>query len=194
VRCSRNLGEPLRATNIGPANGTLWAMVSSVTRLDGRYIDNGSRRLSAVEITNHGPGDVYELDLEDAERDGIRLQHIELPVPRLPAGKGSASSATGSIRLARSAAPTSPSRLSGRPSTAYRSEKSSSSASQVEMDIRVPIPLDQEGLSAANAPNAGGSSSGTTAPPMRKRKLSPRQPFTTALCAASLRRQIQMHG
>jgi hypothetical protein len=48
--------------------------------------------------------------------------------------------------LLRSAAPTSPSRLSGRPSTAYRSEKSSSSASQVEMDIRVPIPLDEEGF------------------------------------------------
>ena len=47
---------------------------SPVPRLDGRYIDNGSRRLSAVEITNHSPGDVYELDLEDAERDGIRLQ------------------------------------------------------------------------------------------------------------------------
>lgn len=31
------------------------------------------------------------------------------------------------------------------------------------MDIRVPIPLDEEGLSAGNAPNAGGSSSGTTA-------------------------------
>ena len=61
---------------------------SPVPRLDGRHIDNGSRRLSAVEITNHGPGDVYELDLEDAERDGIKLQDIELPVPRLPAGKG----------------------------------------------------------------------------------------------------------
>jgi hypothetical protein len=35
-----------------------------------------------------GPGDVYELDLEDAERDGIKLQDIELPVPRLRAGKG----------------------------------------------------------------------------------------------------------
>jgi hypothetical protein len=61
---------------------------SPVPRLGGRYIDNGSPRLSAVETTNHGPGDVYELDLEDAERDGIMLQEIELLVPRLPAGKG----------------------------------------------------------------------------------------------------------
>ena len=34
------------------------------------------------------PGDAYELDLEDAERDGIRLQDIQLPVRRLAAGKG----------------------------------------------------------------------------------------------------------
>ena len=34
------------------------------------------------------PRDAYELDLEDAERDGIRLQDIQLPVPRLAAGKG----------------------------------------------------------------------------------------------------------
>jgi hypothetical protein len=60
---------------------------AAVPRLDGRYIDNGPRKLSAVEITNHGPGDVYELDLEDAERDGIRRQDMELPVPKLPAGK-----------------------------------------------------------------------------------------------------------
>jgi predicted nucleotide-binding protein len=60
---------------------------SSTPRLDGRYIDNGSGRLSAVEITNHGPGAVYELDLEDAERDGIRRQGVDLPVPQLPPRK-----------------------------------------------------------------------------------------------------------
>jgi len=60
---------------------------SLIPRLDGRYIDNGSGRLSAVEILNSGPGDFYELDLEDPERDGIRRQDVEFPVRKLPAGK-----------------------------------------------------------------------------------------------------------
>jgi hypothetical protein len=106
---------------------------SPVPRLDGRYIDNRSRRLSAIEITNHGPGDVYELDLEDAERDGIRLQDIELPSQGCQRARGSASSATGSIRLVRSAAPIHHRGYPGRPSTAYRSEKIGVGAGQTRL-------------------------------------------------------------
>jgi hypothetical protein len=63
------------------------SQTASTPQLDGRYIDNGRGRLSAVEIINLGPGDVYGLDLEDADRDGIRREGIELPVQKLPAGK-----------------------------------------------------------------------------------------------------------
>src|SRR5215218_8933899 len=59
----------------------------------------------------------------------------------------------GSIRSVRSVAPTSPSRLSERPSTAYLSGKSCSSASQAEMDIPVPLPLDQDGLIRRECPS-----------------------------------------
>ena len=64
------------------------SQLSAVPRLDGRYIDNGNRKLSAVEVTNHGPGDVYELDLEDAERDGIRLRRLTCLLPKLPRASG----------------------------------------------------------------------------------------------------------
>jgi hypothetical protein len=63
------------------------SQTASTPQIDGRYIDNGNRRRSAVEIINLGPGDVYGLDLEDADRDGIAREDIELPVPKLPAGK-----------------------------------------------------------------------------------------------------------
>jgi hypothetical protein len=51
---------------------------SATPRLDGRFIDNGSRRLAYVEI-NRGPGDVYELDVEDAEAAGILTEDRTCP-------------------------------------------------------------------------------------------------------------------
>lgn len=39
-------------------------------------------------ITNHGPGDVYDLDVEAEEEDRlITRSEGEFPVPKLPAGK-----------------------------------------------------------------------------------------------------------
>jgi predicted nucleotide-binding protein len=61
---------------------------ASTPRLDARYIDNGGSRLGSIEIVNHGPGDVFELDIEEPhETVGIIRQSGDLPVPKLPAGK-----------------------------------------------------------------------------------------------------------
>jgi hypothetical protein len=60
---------------------------SGVPRLDARYIDNG-RSLGHVEITNHGPGDVYDLDATAEEKEGLLVRGTgDLPVAKLPAGK-----------------------------------------------------------------------------------------------------------
>ncbi|MEV6304640.1 nucleotide-binding protein [Actinoplanes sp. NPDC051861] len=62
--------------------------VSGKPRLDARYIDNGRGRISEVEVTNYGPGDVYELDLDADEEVGLRTRaDDDFPVPRLPQGK-----------------------------------------------------------------------------------------------------------
>jgi hypothetical protein len=65
------------------------AKVSDTPRLDARYIDNGGgSRMDAVEVTNHGPGDVYELDVDaDASVNLVTRHGNDFPVPRLPAGK-----------------------------------------------------------------------------------------------------------
>nr|WP_308263212.1 nucleotide-binding protein [Rhodococcus erythropolis] len=58
-------------------------------QLDGRYIDRGSNKLGGIEVINRGPGDVYELnvdDLPDGGRGMIR-DNGNLPVNKLPAGK-----------------------------------------------------------------------------------------------------------
>lgn len=57
-------------------------------RLDARFVDNGERRLGEIEVVNHGPGDVLDLNVAVEDRQGLSLHYIEgLPVPRLPAGK-----------------------------------------------------------------------------------------------------------
>ena len=64
------------------------AKTSDVPRLDARYIENGSKKMDAVEITNYGPGDVFELDVAANENEGLILgERGGLPVPKLPAGK-----------------------------------------------------------------------------------------------------------
>lgn len=61
---------------------------SGVPRLDARYIDHGGNRLGEVEVINHGPGDVYELDVTAEDKEGLITRgQDEFPVPRLPAGK-----------------------------------------------------------------------------------------------------------
>jgi predicted nucleotide-binding protein len=56
-------------------------------RIDARYIDKGSGRLGEVEITNHGPGDVFDLNVEAEQKEGLLTRDMGLPVPKLPQGK-----------------------------------------------------------------------------------------------------------
>ncbi|MFD6823474.1 TIR domain-containing protein [Streptomyces sp. NPDC060085] len=57
-------------------------------RLQASYVNNGSGKLHAVQITNHGPGDVYELDVDAENEVGLVARNAnEFPVPVLPAGK-----------------------------------------------------------------------------------------------------------
>lgn len=64
-------------------------------RLSARYVSNGGgNQLDEVEITNHGPGAVHNLNVEAEEKEGLLFRNKpDLPVPRLPAGK--------SVRVAR---------------------------------------------------------------------------------------------
>jgi hypothetical protein len=56
-----------------------------VPRLEARYIDNGDRKLGEVQIINHGPGDVHDLNV--AADNGLLRENDNLPLNRLPAGK-----------------------------------------------------------------------------------------------------------
>ncbi|MEU3002377.1 nucleotide-binding protein [Streptomyces sp. NPDC006995] len=57
-------------------------------RLKARYIDNGRGKIDAVEITNHGPGDVYDLNVDADAKVGLVMRNAdEFPVPKLPEGK-----------------------------------------------------------------------------------------------------------
>lgn len=59
-------------------------------RLDARHIDHGSGKIDGIEIINHGPGDVFELDVIDLPEKGrghLRNKDGSLPIPRLPSGK-----------------------------------------------------------------------------------------------------------
>ncbi|MGW0806258.1 TIR domain-containing protein [Nonomuraea sp. NPDC002799] len=55
-------------------------------RLDAKYIDRGGNRRGQIEIVNHGPGDVYDLNVESEEQLVVNHEN-EFPVPRLPSGK-----------------------------------------------------------------------------------------------------------
>lgn len=61
---------------------------SGLPHLSARLERHGGSTLDEVVITNHGPGDVLELDVEAEEREGlITRQQGGFPVPRLPEGK-----------------------------------------------------------------------------------------------------------
>ncbi|MET3963098.1 hypothetical protein ABIE44_003032 [Marmoricola sp. OAE513] len=62
---------------------------SGLPRFSARYIDNGSRRLGELQVTNLGPGDAFQVDLEtDGEFSLVsRGGSNDFPVPRLPQGK-----------------------------------------------------------------------------------------------------------
>ncbi|WP_199747843.1 TIR domain-containing protein [Actinomadura sp. WAC 06369] len=64
------------------------SQASGTPRLEARYIDNGSGKMDEIQITNHGPGDVYDLDVDAAADVGLASRNDnEFPVPKLPAGK-----------------------------------------------------------------------------------------------------------
>lgn len=64
------------------------SQTSGMPRLNARYIDHGRGKIDEVEITNHGPGDVYDLEVDaDAEIGLVTRNADEFPVPKLPAGK-----------------------------------------------------------------------------------------------------------
>ncbi|WP_435204250.1 TIR domain-containing protein [Micromonospora sp. bgisy143] len=60
---------------------------TGLPRLEARYIDNGRGKIDAVQITNHGPGDVYELDVSADEEAGLIRENGEFPLVQLPQGK-----------------------------------------------------------------------------------------------------------
>jgi len=64
------------------------SQASGLPCLEARLVRHGGPTLDEVQITNHGPGDVYDLDVSAEDSEGlITRQPAGLPVPRLPAGK-----------------------------------------------------------------------------------------------------------
>jgi len=61
---------------------------TGLPRLEARLFRNGGSGMDEVVVTNHGPGDVLDLDVEAEAREGlVTRQQGGFPVPRLPAGK-----------------------------------------------------------------------------------------------------------
>lgn len=62
---------------------------SGLPRLTARLNSNGEDKISDIVVTNHGPGDVVNLDAHPSGDASDRLYRDKstLPVPRLPAGK-----------------------------------------------------------------------------------------------------------
>lgn len=78
----------------GPGNGLPMGRkypsttASGLPRLEARLNARGGNRLSDIVVTNHGPGDVINLDAQPSDgTPGLYRDGSELPVPRLPAGK-----------------------------------------------------------------------------------------------------------
>jgi len=63
------------------------SQASGLPRLDARYVDHGGNKMGEVVLTNHGPGDVYNLEVKADDDDIFIRDATEFPVPRLPAGK-----------------------------------------------------------------------------------------------------------
>lgn len=62
---------------------------AGLPRLSARLNERGGNQLSDIVVTNHGPGDVYNLEVQPADGDesGNFRRTDEMPVPLLPAGK-----------------------------------------------------------------------------------------------------------
>jgi hypothetical protein len=82
--------EPPAGTGGSLPLGKKWPKAKStgVPNIDGRFISSGIRGTGRIEIVNYGPGDVFDLDIEDVEESGIVMREADdLPIPKLPAGK-----------------------------------------------------------------------------------------------------------
>lgn len=55
-------------------------------RLTAQFIEQGGNRLGVIQVTNHGPGDAYELEIA-SDRQLHPLSDADWPVPKLPAGR-----------------------------------------------------------------------------------------------------------
>lgn len=61
---------------------------SGLPRVEARCHKTGSRSSDEVHIINHGPGDIYELNVKADDKEGLMAAGgTDLPVPKLPAGK-----------------------------------------------------------------------------------------------------------
>ncbi|MEY9777217.1 TIR domain-containing protein [Arthrobacter sp. MW3 TE3886] len=58
-------------------------------RLSARLNEHGGNKMSDVIVTNNGPGDVFDLDVQPAsgEERNLHRESASLPVPNLPHGK-----------------------------------------------------------------------------------------------------------
>lgn len=64
------------------------SQASGLPRLEARLRSDGSGRMDEVVITNHGPGDVYDLNVEAPDDPGLMTRSESgFPVPKLPPGK-----------------------------------------------------------------------------------------------------------
>jgi len=61
-------------------------VASGLPRLEARLIDGGRGKMDSVQVINHGPGDVYELNVTGDDHAGL-YPTDDLPIPRLPQGK-----------------------------------------------------------------------------------------------------------
>jgi hypothetical protein len=55
-------------------------------RLTAQYTDQGPTKFGIIKVTNNGPGDAYEVDI-DSDRQLQAYSESDWPVPKLPAGK-----------------------------------------------------------------------------------------------------------
>lgn len=75
---------------------------TGLPHLSASFTERGGNRLGDVVVTNHGPGDIFNLDAEMADDSDKRLirDATELPIPLLPAGKSVVVLKFGGPRLA----------------------------------------------------------------------------------------------
>ena len=67
-------------------------------RLGAQFTDQGGNKLGIIKVTNHGPGDAYEVNI-DSDLGLHPFSDGDWPVPKLPAGKSVSVMTTSTRRL-----------------------------------------------------------------------------------------------